>query len=167
MQSKEYIRTMSDYNRAMNRQLYEVCATIPDELRKEDRGAFFKSIHGTLNHLLLADKVWLGRFQNQPFAITSLDQELYGDFGELRGERERTDERIMEWAETLDDARLSAPLTFKTATAGAREFTLPLWFIVAHMFNHQTHHRGQLTTLLEQCGYDSGPTDLLVLVKAP
>src|SRR4029434_3118727 len=97
----EYPRTMARYNRWMNERLYECCARIPDAERKRDMGAFFKSIHGTLNHLLLADRIWLGRFTGVPFAVTGLDQELYADFAELRRERECTDREIVSWVASL------------------------------------------------------------------
>ena len=79
-------RDMASYNRWMNQRLYSVCAELPDRERKEDRGAFFKSIHGTLNHLLVGDKVWLARFFGESFQIEGLDQELYSDFDELRND---------------------------------------------------------------------------------
>ena len=156
---------MCRYNRWMNDKLYVVCAAVPDEIRKEDKGAFFRSIHGTLNHLLLADRVWLGRFRNYPCHFQSLSQELYSDFEELRRERDRTDTEIEEWIAGLAEEELSLPLTFTLMTSGVQE-TFPLWHCVLHFFNHQTHHRGQLTTLLEQAGFDSGVTDLLQMVNA-
>src|SRR5687767_12328888 len=94
-------RTMAQYNQWMNERLYECCARIPDEERKRDAGAFFKSIHGTLNHLLLGDRIWLGRFLGKPFAVTSLAQQLYADFDELRTGRAATDKLIGAWAESL------------------------------------------------------------------
>jgi uncharacterized damage-inducible protein DinB len=162
MRDSDYLQTMCRYNRWMNQKLYAVCATIPDEIRKEDRGAFFRSMHGTLNHLLLADRVWLGRFLNQPCHFPSLNYELYSDFEELRRERELTDTAIEEWAAGLTEEELALALTFTNMTTG-QEATFPLWHCVLHFFNHQTQHRGQLTTLLEQAGFDSGVTDLLLL----
>ena len=85
-----YYTVMATYNQWMNQKLYAVCANIPDLERKSDRGAFFKSIDGTLNHILTGDLIWLGRFTQQPF-IAKLDEELYSDFSELQGERERLD----------------------------------------------------------------------------
>jgi uncharacterized damage-inducible protein DinB len=152
-----YYTTMATYNQWMNRKLYDVCADIPDLERNSDRGAFFKSIHGTLNHILVADLIWLGRFTQQPF-IAKLDQELYINFSDLRTERERLDRVILEWAQNLTPSWLSETLTYTNSSGCTR--TLPYWLLVTHMFNHQTHHRGQLTTLLNQMGYDSGVTDL-------
>jgi len=159
----DHYRAMARYNRWMNDRLYEVCAGIPDEVRKEDRGAFFRSVHGTLNHLLLADRVWLGRFTGRPFAAArSLDQELYSDFDELRRERAKTDDEIEAWVGSLTEEALAEPLRF-VSMSDPQEYAIPLWFTTAHFFNHQTHHRGQLTTLLFQVGADSGVTDLLRL----
>src|SRR5687767_304726 len=98
---KILLQTMCRYNRWMNEKLYAVCATMPDELRKEDRGAFFHSMHGTLNHLLLADRIWMGRFTAQPFMARSLDEELYSDFEILRQERAKTDAAIEAWIQAL------------------------------------------------------------------
>lgn len=153
---------MAAYNQWMNQRLYEVCAEFSDEERKQDRRAFFGSIHGTLNHLLLGDKLWMGRFQAQPFTVKGLDQELYADFNELRSEREQTDARIIEWTGGLTDDALACTLHF-TSIANPASRSIALWLAVTHFFNHQTHHRGQLTTLLSQCGKDIGVTDLMWL----
>ena len=158
----DYARSMARYNRWMNKKLYDICATLPDAERKRDRAAFFKSIHGTLNHLLLGDRIWMGRFVARPFVVESLAQELYADFGELRRERAATDESIVEWAASLKDQDLEGDLVF-TSIVNPQERRYPMWFAVAHFFNHQTHHRGQVTTLVSQCGIDPGVTDLLWL----
>ncbi len=162
MITAEYARTMSAYNRWMNERLYETCTALSEEERKADRGAFFRSIHGTLNHILLADRVWMGRFTNEPFRIKSLDEELYSDFTELLEARRKTDAAIAAWADGLTEDELSAPLTYTSAVA-PRPRTYPLWIAVTHLFNHQTHHRGQITTLLNQAGQDMGVTDLMWL----
>ena len=159
-------RLMASYNRWMNERLYAVCAELSDEERKRDRRAPFHSIHGTLNHLLLADRVWLGRFTGQPFPARALDQELYADFAALRRERAVTDAAIEAWVAALDETSLRASFRFASLTNPQVRET-PLWFCVSHFFNHQTHHRGQLTTLLEQVGVDFGVTDLLVLPGGP
>ena len=170
MMSPEWLGALARYNRWMNDKLYGLSATLSDEARKRDVGAFFKSIHGTLNHLLLADRVWLARFTGvaapagfmAPGGIRSLDQELYADFDALRRERALTDDELSAWVSTLSHERLSAPLVFMRR--GQRQET-PLWWAVAHLFNHQTHHRGQITTLLTQQGCDPGSTDLFAMLK--
>jgi uncharacterized damage-inducible protein DinB len=155
-------KTMALYNRWMNERLYAVCAEMPDGERKRDRGAFFKSIHGTLNHLLLGDRLWLGRFLDRPYAVDSLDQELYADFRELRAEREQTDAEILEFSESLDEAGLAREFRFTTIVNPA-EHAFAFHHVLLHFFNHQTHHRGQLTTLIKQAGYEPGVTDLMWL----
>ena len=153
---------MAAYNRWMNGKLYAVCATLTGDERTRKRGAFFGSIHGTLNHLLLADRVWLGRFVGRPFAVRSLDQELYASFDELRAERAATDRAIEGWTETLTDEALAGKLLY-TSIDSPEPRVYDYWVCVTHFFNHQAHHRGQLTTLLSQCGLDYGVTDLLAL----
>jgi uncharacterized damage-inducible protein DinB len=156
----EQVRLSAAYNIWMNDKLYGVCAALPDDERKRDRGAFFRSIHGTLNHLLLADLVWMGRFDGRTFAAKRLDEELYASFDELRARRAELDERIRLWAERLTEAELESKLVF-TSIVDKQQRSVTLWKVVLHFFNHQTHHRGQLTTLLHQAGVDYGATDLL------
>lgn len=158
----EQTRAMAAYNQWINRRLYSVCAELSDFERRKDRGVFFKSIHGTLNHLLLADKVWLGRFFGEPFHVDRLDQALYHDFGELRQAREEADEEILQWATALTDEILTGTLRY-TSIVDAAPRKYEMWLAVAHFFNHQTHHRGQLTAMLSQCGKDYGVTDLIWL----
>jgi uncharacterized damage-inducible protein DinB len=158
--------TMNRYSRWMNERQYDQCASLTDAARREDRGAPFHSIHGTLNHLLLADRMWLGRFTGNLFPAKSLDQELYSDFEELRAARASTDAEIKAWVASLTEERLAADFTFTMMTL-PQTLTLPLWFTVQHFFNHQTHHRGQLTALLEQAGVDVGVTDLLRVPGGP
>jgi uncharacterized damage-inducible protein DinB len=164
MMSPEYARTMARYNEWMNGRVYDASAKLSDEQRKEDMGAFFKSIHGTLNHLLLADRIWMGRFIGRPITVASLAQELHSDFVELRRQRAATDHAIAEWAEGLTDEVLSGELSY-TSIVNPQPRKSPMWIAVTHFFNHQTHHRGQLTTLLMQRGIDPGVTDLIWLQR--
>jgi len=143
----------------MNQKLYAVCAEIDDVERKRDRGAFFKSIHGTLNHLLFGDRVWLGRFAAKDYAIAPMGVDLYDDFADLQAARIEMDEDILAWSAGLSEAGLSESLSWTSGVDGVTR-SRPRWLLASHMFNHQTHHRGQLTTLLCQMGHDVGPTDL-------
>jgi uncharacterized damage-inducible protein DinB len=169
MLSPEWLGASIRYNRWMNDKLYTLAATLTDQARKRDSGAFFRSIHGTFNHLLLADRVWLARFNGVsvpeefmgPGGIRSLDQELYVDFEELRRERALTDDELSTWGSTLTPERLAAPLVY--FRRGQKQES-PLWWAVAHVFNHQTHHRGQITALLSQQGCDPGSTDLFAML---
>jgi uncharacterized damage-inducible protein DinB len=161
----ELARTFARYNRWMNERLYGSCASIADAERKRDMGAFFKSIHGTLNHLLVADSVWMGRFEGPLFVPSSLAQELHADFAALREARAAMDARIEAWAASLSVAELAGTLHY-TSIVDPAPRTCPMALAVAHLFNHQTHHRGQVTTLLFQAGVDPGVTDLMWLPKA-
>jgi len=176
MDLAQYCRAMAQYNAWMNRKIYNVCAELSDPDRKRDVGAFFRSIHGTLNHLLLTDSVQLGRFigadrtklldeRGAPIVIRSLDQELYSDFVRLRTEREKLDTLIEQWTNSLTSAELDGRLRY-VAMADGREHEHPKWWAVVHMFNHQTHHRGQVTTLLKQLGRDPGVTDLMAFLRS-
>ncbi len=171
MTSPEWLAALARYNHWMNDKLYALAATLPDEARKRAAGAYFKSIHGTLNHLLLADRVWLARFQGDvlppgdigPGGIRSLDQELYQDFDALRRERVLTDGALSDWISAVTPDQLAAPLVY---VRHGQKIESPLWWSVAHLFNHQTHHRGQITTLLTQQGHDIGSTDLFAMLRA-
>jgi len=156
----EHANVMARYNQWMNDNLYAVCADVPDAERKADRGLFFSSIHGTLNHLLLADKLWLGRFTHEPFEVSGLDQELFAEFDALREARIATDRLILDWTTGLTEAGLASDLEYQRAS-NPEPRCCPLWIAVAHFFNHQTHHRGQVTAALSQLGRDYGTTDLV------
>jgi len=159
MGDRTYYTTMAEYNQWMNRKIYAVCAQLPEETRKKDLGAFFKSIQGTLNHLLYGDRAWMGRFTQQPYVQPKMGTELYDDFEELQRARFEMDQKIVNWATTLSQDWLNQPFEY-TSNIDKQTRILPTWVLVTHMFNHQTHHRGQLTTLLYQLGYDPGITDL-------
>ena len=155
-------QTLAEYNRWINERVYAACAQLSDAERKKDQQAFFSSIHGTLNHLLLGDRLWMGRFLDEPVVFDSLAQELYEDFAVLREQRRQLDQRIVDWAAGLSDAALADTLSFRS-TVNPAEWRCPLWIAVTHFFNHQTHHRGQLTALLSRAGVDYGTTDLIWL----
>ncbi len=150
----------SRYNRWMNHKLYTVCETVSDEQRKRDMGAFFRSIHGTLNHLLLGERLWMGRFTGTEFPVESLDQELYGEFDALWQARTDTDEAICAWIDSLEETDLDRIIAFK-AVVTQRTHRFRLVDALLHFFHHQTHHRDQVTTLLSQLGLDFGTTDMM------
>lgn len=172
---KDQMRGFAKYNREFNGRLFELVSGLGDDDRKKDMGAFFGSIQGTLNHILLADRIWLGRFAVSFPAMSSLEgaalvhefsslrQELYSDFDELHAQRRATDEVIAAWVEELTDDLLAETMRYRTSRGEAREH--PAWIAATHMFNHQTHHRGQVTTLMHQLGIDPGVTDYLVYVQ--
>ena len=162
------------YNRWMNERLYEAAGKLGPRELAADRGAFFGSILGTLNHIAVGDSVWLHRFAEHPaqFAAlrpmsenprpTSLRETLAAGLPELEAYRRKLDELIVRWAAELTPAHLASTLSYANmaGVASRRNFG----GLIQHFFNHQTHHRGQATTLLFQAGVDVGVTDLLALV---
>ena len=155
----EYCRLMARYNRWMNERLYSLCGQLPDRERKRDRGAFFGSIHGTLNHLLWGDRMWLGRFVGRPCTHPAFGADMFADFADLERERVATDRELLEWADRVSPEWLGSTLEY-TSRVDGKTRRLPAGVAAVHMFNHGTHHRGQLTTLLKQAGVDPGVTDL-------
>ncbi|TJZ73811.1 DinB family protein [Chitiniphilus eburneus] len=153
-------RLQACYNRWMNQRLFDVCGALDDTTRRSDLGAFFKSVHGTLEHLIWADTMWLARFTAAPLPEGTSIQ--IDDWPALCAERQALDARIETWTDGLSESWLAAPFTFRSVMTGV-ERTQPGWALVIHFFNHQIHHRGQLTTLLAQLGVDFGVTDLPAL----
>ena len=154
-----YCVLMARYNQWMNRKLYQACEGLDEAWRKQEVGAFFGSIQGTLNHLLYGDTVWMRRFTGRPTAGLHARMEFHPDFAALRAMREVFDCEIVDWAGKLEPVWLAADFTY-TRQSDNQVVTRPAWQLVTHMFNHQTHHRGQITTLLSQFGVDPGVTDL-------
>ncbi len=159
MVSSEYCHTMARYNRWMNARLYALCATLPEEELRADRGAFFGSLYATLNHIAYSDLAFLSRFTGDPAVVPELGVDLFHGFAALRAERERLDARLLGWAASLTASWLAEAQTYVSKVDGLTR-TLPRWLLLVHLFNHQAHHRGQATTLLAQRGHDMGSTDL-------
>ncbi|HEY1243202.1 MAG TPA: DinB family protein [Hyphomicrobiaceae bacterium] len=157
-----HIRAMAEYNRWQNESLYGTAEALGDAARKQPRGAWFGSIHGTLNHLLWADQIWMSRFADTPKPkVASIPESvgMYESWDELKRERVAFDQVILDWAGRLDPAWLAGELTWFSGAMG-REASRPKWLLVTHMFNHQTHHRGQVHCMLTQAGLRPGTTDL-------
>lgn len=159
MISSEYAQTLARYNAWMNTRLYAVCADLGDDALHAERGAFFGSIYATLNHIAYADLAFLSRFTGEPPVVPELGLDLFDGFDALRREREAIDARLLAWTASLTPEWLAQPLTYESKVDGVFR-TRPRWALVAHLFNHQAHHRGQVTTLLAQIGLDMGSTDL-------
>jgi uncharacterized damage-inducible protein DinB len=160
-----YIRTMAEYNAEMNRRLYAAATRLSDTERRQQRGAFWGSIHGTLTHILWGDRQWMSRFDAWAKPTTAIKQSagMIEDFAVLRAEREKADADISRWAGRVDDAWLAEVLTWFSGAAN-REVRAPLRLLVTHFFNHQTHHRGQVHAMLTAAGQETGDTDLFLLV---
>lgn len=141
----KHFQLLARYNTLANRKLYEVCAQLSDDERKQIRPAFFKSIHGTLNHIMVGDRIWLGRFEGKAMPSTNLDAILYNDFEELWQVRQAEDECIENFAAGLTEEFLSSTIQY-TNNSG-RVCNDPVDLLVGHFFNHQTHHRGQIHDL--------------------
>lgn len=167
----EQFRAFARYNREFNARLYEIVAGLDDAVRRDDMGAFFGSIYGTLNHILLADRIWLGRFAtawpelawgrsaNVIREFSSLRQEVCADFSDLLRERRATDADLEAFAGELTPELLAGNMRYRNAEGEPREHVA--WIAIAHVFNHQTHHRGQVTALLYRLGHDPGVTDFV------
>ncbi len=164
MISPGYCQLLALYNSKMNQQLYSACSLLPDELRKSDIKLFFISIHGTLNHLLYGDIAWLSRFLGRENDVPTLGEELYADFSELAAARTEWDKKIISWTNTISPEWLGQDFTF-VSKVDQQSRTRPAWLLVAHMFNHATHHRGQITAALSQLDVDYGVTDIPFLIE--
>jgi uncharacterized damage-inducible protein DinB len=171
---RSLIPLLASYNEWMNGKLYEAASGLSADDLAADRGAYFGSVLGTLNHLVVADRIWLRRFAEHPAQPRSLDvvrnlprpksldEILFADFHQLAEHRRMLDGVIRTWAESLSDADLACVLRYANTkgVVATKRFS----GLVLHFFNHQTHHRGQVTTLLSQLGKDVGITDLLALI---
>lgn len=156
-------RMLARYNALANRRLYEACARLPDAERKKRRPAFFGSIHGTLNHLMVADRIWLARFSGEEVPSTNLDAILYEDFGELGEAREQEDARIEAFTAGIDERSLEGAIRY--VNNEGRTLEDPVDLLVAHFFNHQTHHRGQVHDMLTQTGVPPPVLDLHRVIR--
>ncbi len=154
---------LARYNALANRRLYEACARLPDAERKERRPAFFGSIHGTLNHIMIGDRIWLARFSGEDVPSRNLDAILYEDFGELREARETEDSRIEAFVAGIDERFLKG--TIRYVNNEGRTLEDPVELLVAHFFNHQTHHRGQIHDMLSQTNVSPPVLDLHRIIQ--
>ncbi|MFD1746142.1 DinB family protein [Rhizobium helianthi] len=159
-----HFRMFADYNRWANARLYDACALLSEEEFRADKGAFFGSAQRSLNHLLAADRIWLKRFTGTGEAPTALDAVLHESFCDLRTAREAEDQRIIDWVDSLTEADLSAIISYSTLTMPGK-IEQPLGPILAHLFNHQTHHRGQVHTILTSLGQPSVVLDLIYFLR--
>ncbi|MBI1219341.1 MAG: damage-inducible protein DinB [Rhodobacteraceae bacterium] len=164
MVTADYVRLMARYNAWQNASLAQAVAGLDAAERARDRGAFFGSITRTMSHLLWADLVWMSRFEGgpRPEAGIADSPDLFPDAPETLARRVETDRRIRAWAEGLKDSDLGGNLRWMSGALG-RETVKPFGFTVMHMFNHQTHHRGQIHAMLTAAGARPGDTDLFIL----
>ena len=161
MISPEYVQVMARYNRWQNKSLYGAADGLDEAERVADRGAFFGSIHGTLSHLLWGDTIWMSRFDgwDAPGGGIPESPRMEFDWGALKTARAQADARIVDWSERVSPEDLAGDLTWYSGAAG-RELTKPRALLVLHLFNHQTHHRGQVHAMLTAAGARPDDTDL-------
>jgi uncharacterized damage-inducible protein DinB len=162
--SPGHARLMARYNRWQNESLYGAAGTLTDAARREDRGAFFGSIHGTLSHLMWGDGIWMHRFAglSRPPGGIEDSPRLFSDWAAMATARKDLDAAIIRWAEGLGEKSLDGDLSWFAASTGL-EMRKPLDLLVAHFFNHQTHHRGQIHAMLTAAGAKPGRTDLVFM----
>jgi uncharacterized damage-inducible protein DinB len=168
MIDSDYVRLMAGYNRWQNDSLFATTDTLTDAARRQDRGAFFSSIHGTLSHLIWADAIWMHRFAGTPKPPGGIKDSpsLVDDWADLAAQRIALDATIITWAGTVGNDWLRANMTWFSGAAG-REVTKPNWFLTTHFFNHQTHHRGQIHAMLTAAGAKPDDTDLFFMPTGP
>ena len=156
-----YVAALATYNAEMNRRLYAAAARLPDEERRRDRGAFWRSIHGTFSHLVWADRMWMARFDGweKPGRAIADSGELFEDFATMRDARVDADLDLREWAGRVRQDWLDGTTSWFSGATG-KDQVRPTALLVSHMFNHQTHHRGQAHAMLTAAGEQTGATDL-------
>jgi uncharacterized damage-inducible protein DinB len=163
MITAEHARTMARYNAWQNRSLYREADRLTDEQRRGDEGVFFRSLHGTLAHVLWGDTVWMSRFDGwEKPPVGPADGETWLDWETLKSKRIEADRRIADWAGRLTDDALHGELAWYSGMLG-RTVTKPMWITVVHFFNHQTHHRGQAHAVLTRFARKPDATDLVFM----
>jgi len=163
MTFREHFLTFARYNAWANGRVYDAAATLGDAEYRRDRRGFFGSIHGTLNHILVGDRLWLNRLTGEGENPPSLDVILFDALTDLRRAREAEDERLLRLVEGYGETDLTGELSY-TNIAGGR-FTQPLTQVLGHVFNHQTHHRGQVHDMLSQAGMSPPALDLIYFIR--
>lgn len=162
-----YLRMMARYHRWQNASLFAAAATLPDEERRRPRGAFWGSIHGTLAHLHWADSIWLSRFHvvEKPAAGLKESATHIEDWDALVAARAALDEQMIAWVDGFAPGPVAGDLTWYSGAQG-REATAPLPVVLVHLFNHATHHRGQVHAMLTAAGATPQDTDLFLMPRA-
>ena len=154
--------TAASYNAWANIRIYNALKQLTDDQRKEDRRGFFKSIHNTMNHILLADLIYRERLEKKPTTYTSLDEVLFGDFAALEAAHRGNDIWYVEFCQSMDPAVLEEDLSFQAVGMDSPEFfSLPLRLCLTNLFQHQIHHRGQVHHMISHAGIDPPPVDVV------
>ena len=163
-QAMNHLPLMAGFNAWANARLYDAVSGLSESANKKDRKAFFGSIHNTLNHLLVVDRLWTARIEGVDHGIRSLDQILYADFDSLRAAREAEDQQIIALVDGLSEAQLRTPAAYRRIIGTGTEHTRRDHILIT-LFNHQTHHRGQVHTMLTQAGVFPPPLDVIYYLE--
>lgn len=161
---KAHFVMMAQYNSWANTRLYRMAGQLPDEQYRKDVGAFFKSLHGTLNHLLATDRIWMRRLTGTGDHPGKLDAIVCDDLPSLTAARRTEDERIINFVRDLTEDQMEETWDYRTLNGTAHRQRRRE--ILAHVFNHQTHHRGQAHTILTVLGIaEPDALDLLLMQR--
>ncbi len=174
MSLKYHFEMLAAYNQLINAKVYAAASRLSAIELCKDRSAFFCSILGTLNHLIVGDTIWLKRFATHPSTSTALnavadlpspiglDQIIFNDLSCLSEHRTWLDQQIINWITQLPSSDLDSFLSYHSTQGipSQKQYSS----LILHFFNHQTHHRGQVSALLSQAGEDIGVTDLLTVI---
>ncbi len=155
---------LAHYNHWANQRLYHSCEGLDPQAYYLDRQAFFTSIHGSLNHILLADRIWLGRFMGKPYGFNRLNDILYRDLPSLKQARIEQDQQIITYVAGLTADQMEGSITYTNSQGDP--FIQPLWSCLSHFFNHQTHHRGQVHQMISEAGIDPPILDLIAMSRS-
>ena len=161
---KASFEMLAAYNAWVNERLFAAAAKIPDQDYRADHGVFFHSLHGTLNHLLLGDRIWMHRFTGEGDEPTALDAILYDDLAGLHRARRAEDARIVSYIASLSEAALAGTIRYRSTRSPA-EIEQLLAPLLLHFFNHQTHHRGQAHAILTKLTGEAPSFDLLIFQR--
>lgn len=167
IQNLNDLQIMARYNQWANARLFDTVAGLSDDDYRQDRGAFFGSIHATLNHILVGDRLWTSRILGEYHGLSGLDQILHDEFDNLSSARNSMDEHIVRLVDRLSvgmDGGLDKEVPYRTVKDGEKHSS-PARHIFLTLFNHQTHHRGQVHCMLTQAGVEVPALDVVIMIR--
>ena len=149
---------LANFNTWTNMKIFSACKELNDTEYKKDRKAFFSSIHGTLNHLLVVDRAYISRIEGIDHDLKSLDQILFKSLHQLEEAKIKEDKRLVDLVNSLSEKSIRKKITYKGFETGNTTYTINT--ILMTLFNHQTHHRGQIHNMLSQAGIKPPQIDI-------
>jgi len=166
MASLMNVESAAKYNLWANNRIYNALKKMSDKDRKENRKAFFKSIHNTMNHILLADLLYRQRIEKKPITFTSLDEVIFEDFSELEFEHRKNDKWYIGFCCSLSPLDLEKDFPFEAVGLDEREhFSLSFGTCLTNLFQHQIHHRGQVHHMINHAGKNPPPVDIVKFAR--